>query len=118
MHECWLPSQSASLCSWSTWPPSPSLAPASTRPGAWAPPSSTTRTSHGMTTGSSGSAPSPARPSRRSTTSTSSGPAPSRPSAPSGATHETSLQNYRESCSQRLLRVRVEAMAIDALWGE
>ncbi|ONM53262.1 Aquaporin PIP2-1 [Zea mays] len=79
---------SASPCSWCTWPPSPSPAPASTRPGAWAPPSSTTRTSPGTTTGSSGWALSWALPSRPSTTSTSSGLAPSRPSAPSGATRD------------------------------
>ncbi|KAG2567972.1 hypothetical protein PVAP13_7NG282100 [Panicum virgatum] len=63
-----LPSQLGSPCSWSTWPPSPSPAPASTRQGALALPSSTTGTMPGMTTGSSGSAPSSAPPWRPSTT--------------------------------------------------
>jgi aquaporin PIP len=35
LFRCWLLCQSASRCSWPTWPPSPSLVPASTRPGAW-----------------------------------------------------------------------------------
>ncbi|KAI4965504.1 hypothetical protein ZWY2020_051674, partial [Hordeum vulgare] len=47
-------SQSDSLCSWSTWPPSPSPAPASTPREAWELLSSTTLTRPGMTNGSSG----------------------------------------------------------------
>ena len=42
--------QSGSPCSWSTWPPSPSPAPASTRRGASARPSSTTGSTPGQTT--------------------------------------------------------------------
>ncbi|AQK54160.1 plasma membrane intrinsic protein1 [Zea mays] len=60
--------QLGSRCSWSTLPPSPSPAPASTRLGALAPPSSTTGIMRGATIGSSGSAPSSAPPWLPSTT--------------------------------------------------
>ncbi|VAI63442.1 unnamed protein product [Triticum turgidum subsp. durum] len=60
--------RSGSRCSWCTWPRSPSRAPASTRRGPWAPPSSTTRSRRGTTTGSSGWVRSSARRWRPSTT--------------------------------------------------
>ncbi|VAI63443.1 unnamed protein product [Triticum turgidum subsp. durum] len=64
----WRRFRSGSRCSWCTWPRSPSRAPASTRRGPWAPPSSTTRSRRGTTTGSSGWVRSSARRWRPSTT--------------------------------------------------
>lgn len=45
----WLHSQLDLQCFWCTWQPFPLPEPASTLPGALGPPSSTTKTTHGMT---------------------------------------------------------------------
>nr|BAG98128.1 unnamed protein product [Oryza sativa Japonica Group] len=84
MSRCWRRCRSGSPCSWCTWRPSPSPAPASTRRGASAPPSSTTTARHGVISGSSGLGRSSGRRSQRCTTRSSFVPAPGG-TAPSGA---------------------------------
>ncbi|KAJ6325444.1 hypothetical protein OIU76_012513 [Salix suchowensis] len=67
----WLHFQLDLLCSWFTWPPSPSLELASTLLGVWELLLSTTKTRPGMTNGSSGLDPSSVQPLQLSTTNSS-----------------------------------------------